>query len=82
MIGQNSASLALAGVFGRTASTVSDARYSDAMKESGIVWDEETLEEFLTAPRQAVPGTTMNIGVPNAERRTDVIAYLKTSTTP
>ena len=49
----------LAGLFGRTAGTVEGFKYSTAMKDSGIVWDEETLDGFLTKPKDVVPKTRM-----------------------
>jgi cytochrome c len=67
----------LSGVVGRTAGSVEGARYSAAMRESGIVWDAQSLDTFLAAPRQMVRGTTMTVGVPNAEQRAAIIAYLE-----
>lgn len=52
-------------------------RYSAAMKASGLVWDEATLERFLAAPRDVVPKTTMTVSVPKREDRHNIIAYLK-----
>ena len=49
----------LAGLFGRTAGMVEGFKYSKAMKGSGIVWDEATLDEFLTRPKKMVPRTRM-----------------------
>ena len=55
--------------------------YSPAMRKSGIVWDEKTLERFLADPMKAVPGTSMAFaGVPDARERADLIAWLKTAT--
>ena len=42
------------GLFGRTAGTVTGFTYSDAMKNSGIVWSEQTLDQFLQGPRKMV----------------------------
>ncbi len=67
----------LAGVVGRVAGTVEGARTSAALRESGIVWDGETLDTFLAAPRRAVPGTTMTVSVPDAAQRAAIIAYLQ-----
>jgi cytochrome c len=74
---QNRAGPHLSGVIGRTAGSVQGARYSDAMRESGIVWDAQSLDTFLAAPRQMVQGTTMTVGLPNAEQRAAIIAYLE-----
>jgi len=66
------------GLFGRRAGSVPDFVYSDAMKNSKIVWNEETLNLFLTNPMKMVPGTTMGYaGIPDAQERADLIAYLK-----
>ncbi len=69
------------GLFGRTAGTVPGFSYSDAMRNSGIVWSEQTLDQFLQGPRKMVPGTKMTYaGVPDAQERADLIAYLKQAT--
>lgn len=66
------------GLFGRPAGSVPDFVYSKAMKHSDIVWNEESLNQFLTAPLTAVPGTSMGYaGIPDAQERADLIAYLK-----
>jgi cytochrome c len=69
------------GLFGRPAGSVPGFLYSDAMKNSGIVWSEQTLDQFLQGPRKMVPGTKMTYaGVPDAQERADLIAYLKQAT--
>lgn len=75
--GQNRAGPHLSGVIGRTAGSVEGARYSAALRESDIVWDGGTLDTFLAAPRQMVPGTSMTVGVPNAAQRAAIIGYLE-----
>src|SRR3954463_13036685 len=53
-------------------------RYSDALKASGLTWDERTLDKWLANPAQLVPGTGMTFpGIKDAKARQDVIAYLK-----
>ena len=53
--------------------------YSPALKKSGLVWDEATLDRWLTDPAKTVPGTKMAfIGFPRKPMRDNVIAYLKT----
>ena len=70
-----------AGLFGRRAGSLDDYNYSDAMRASGIVWDETTLDQFLTAPRKFIPGTKMPFaGIPDPQERADLIAYLKKAT--
>jgi cytochrome c len=69
----------LLGVVGRQAGSTSGFRYSRAMKTSNIVWDEQSLDAFITAPQKALPGTTMPFaGLPDQLERTDLIAYLET----
>jgi len=71
----------LAGLFGRTAGTVEGFKYFSAMKDSGIVWDEETLDSFLEKPTAMVPTTRMAFpGFKKEQDRMDVIAYLKAAT--
>ena len=66
------------GLLGRRAGSVPDFAYSPAMKNSGLVWDEKTLNRFLAKPMAVVPGTAMTYdGVPDARDRSDLIAYLK-----
>ena len=63
---QNRVGPGLAGVVGRTAGTAQDFRFSGAMAASGITLDDQTLDDFLAAPRKLVPGTSMAVGLPNA----------------
>lgn len=66
------------GLFGRRAGSVKGFEYSSAMKRSGIVWNEKTLDRFLKNPMQAVPGTAMGYaGIEDPQERADLIAYLK-----
>jgi cytochrome c len=69
----------LAGVFGRKAATAEGFhRYSNALKSADLVWREETLSEFLADPQAFLPGNRMTFsGIPDAQARADVIAYLK-----
>ncbi|MGL4314890.1 MAG: c-type cytochrome, partial [Sphingomonas sp.] len=53
--------------------------YSAANKNSGITWTPEKLFQYLEAPQRVVPGTKMTYpGLKDAQKRADVIAYLKT----
>jgi len=73
----------LVGLFGRTAGSVEKYRYSKSMKDSGIVWNAETLDAYLANPRQYVKGTRMAFpGLKKASDRDDVIAYLREVTKP
>ncbi|MFM9842514.1 MAG: c-type cytochrome [Dongiaceae bacterium] len=69
------------GLFGRVAGSLEDYDYSEAMKASGVVWDETTLDQFLTAPREFIKGTKMPFaGMKDASERADLIAYLRKAT--
>ena len=63
---------------GRTAGSLADFNYSKAVKNSGIVWDEQTLDKWLTNPQAFIPGQRMNFKVADPADRADLIAYLKT----
>ncbi|WP_036264106.1 c-type cytochrome [Methylocapsa aurea] len=65
------------GVFGRKAGAVSDYSYSSALKNSGIVWNEETLDKWLMDPQGLVPGAKMFFTVTNLQDRSDIIAFLR-----
>ncbi len=71
----------LYGLFGRKAGTVKGFRYSKAMKNSGIVWNEETLDKYLENPRKMIPKNRMSFaGLKKKKDREDLIAYLKQAT--
>jgi cytochrome c len=68
----------LNGVMGRRAATSAGYRYSAALRNSALTWDEATLAHFLRAPEQVVPGTKMAFpGLASSQDIADVIAYLK-----
>jgi cytochrome c len=69
----------LNGIVGRRAASTKDYKYSDAMKKSGLTWDEKTLTAYLRAPHDVVPGTSMRFwGIKDEQQLADVMAYLKT----
>ena len=72
----------LAGLFGRKAGSLrSFPIYSKALKATDIIWNEETLDVWLTNPEEFVPGTKMPFaGLKDPQDRADVIAYLKGAT--
>lgn len=71
------------GLFGRRAGSLPDYDYSMALKNSGIVWNGQTLDQWLQGPAKMVPGTKMVFaGLADAQERADVIAYLKAATKP
>lgn len=65
------------GVVGRRAGSVEDYAYSAALKSSGLIWDEATLDRWLTNPSALVPGTKMFFKIDDPQSRADIIAYLK-----
>ena len=80
--GRNKVGPNLAGLFGRAAASLPDYDYSEAMRRSGIVWTEKTLDSFLAATQEYLPGTKMYGGLAVAADRRDLIAWLKQSTKP
>ncbi len=76
--GKNGMGPSLFGVVGRTAGTAPGFKYSEAMKTAGT-WTPEKLDTFIGDPRKTVPGNGMPYaGVKDAQKRADIIAYLKT----
>ena len=69
----------LADVWGRKAGgAMGFLRYSDALKRSDVTWNTETLDKWLTAPAQFVPGNEMAFaGIKDRETRQDLIAFLQ-----
>jgi cytochrome c len=65
------------GVVGRRAGRIEDYAYSTALKNSGLTWDEPTLDRWLINPSALVPGTKMFFQIGDAQSRADLIAYLK-----
>ena len=77
--GKNGVGPSLAGVFGSKAGSVAGYAYSEANKNSGLNWDEATLDTYLTAPMKMIPGTKMTFaGIGDAAKRKELIDYLKT----
>lgn len=71
----------LHGVFGKTSGTVAKFKYSSAMKKAKIVWDDKTLDAYLTKPKKYLPGTKMAFpGLKKKKDRDNLIAYLKEAT--
>ncbi|XP_068968617.1 cytochrome c iso-1/iso-2-like [Bombus flavifrons] len=72
----------LFGIFGKTCGSISSVpgfKSTEAMKKKGVVWDENTLNEYLQFPKQFIPGTKMMFnGIKKAEDRRDIIAFLAT----
>jgi len=67
----------LFGLIGRKAGTIEGFRYTDANKNSGIVWSAETLDPYLADPREVIKGTTMAfVGVKKPDERKAIIEFL------
>lgn len=65
------------GLLGRVAGKVSGFEFTQVMRDSGIVWDRQSLDEFLKAPFKRLPGTSMGFsGMTSAEQRRQLIDYL------
>jgi cytochrome c len=80
--GKNKVGPNLWGIFGATAGArATGYKYSDAMKASGVVWDDATMSDYLENPRKMIPKTRMAFpGLKKPKQRADVIAYLKSVT--
>jgi cytochrome c len=70
------------GIIGRKAGSLPDYSYSSAMRGADFVWDEGNLERFIASPDEIVPGNAMKPygGLPSAESRAKLVAFLKTLT--
>jgi len=74
---KNAVGPVLNGIIGRTAGTYPDYAYSPANKDSGLVWDPDELDKYLTSPQTVVPHTKMIFpGLKDPQKRKDVIAFL------
>ena len=74
----------LANLWGRKAGSLpSFERYSDALKASGIIWDDRSLDGWLTDPDLMVPDNEMPFnGIKDSQVRTDLLAFLKDTAKP
>jgi cytochrome c len=71
----------LHGVFGRKAGSFEGFSYSAAMKNSGIVWDDNSMAKYLRDPRGSMPGNKMAFpGIKNDEEMANLLAYLHQAT--
>lgn len=77
--GKNIFGPSLAGVSGRRAGSLPGYSYSDALKNSGLVWNAASLDRWLTSPQRTVPGTKMPFtGIADPAKRKQVVDYLLT----
>jgi cytochrome c len=68
----------LNGLFGRKAGTIEGYSYSEANKNSGIVWDDAVFREYIKNPKAKIPDTKMVFaGITDDQDIDDLIAYLK-----
>ena len=68
----------LNGLDGRKAGTAANYSYSDANKNSGMVWSEATFKEYIVNPMAKIPGTKMAFpGIKNETEVGNLWAYLK-----
>ena len=75
---KNSLGPHLVGIVGRNAASVADFSYSPALQEAEIVWDEATLDQWLSNPKGFLPGNRMTYpGLKKADDREDLIAFLR-----
>src|SRR6266851_8948857 len=72
----------LAALWNRQAAGLpSFPRYSAALKSAGIIWNDDTLDEWIKDPQHFIPGNTMTFaGIGNAQQRADLLAFLKDAT--
>jgi cytochrome c2 len=76
--GQNRVGPSLAGIVGRRAGTALGFSYSEANKNSNVVWDEVQLDQYLNDPKEFMPGTKMiYLGMKDPEKRKALINYLR-----
>jgi cytochrome c len=79
--GKNTVGPNLHGVFGRQAGSVAGFRYSDAMKKSGITWNDDAIGKYVRDPRGFMPGNKMAFpGIKSDSEIEDLLAYLKQAT--
>jgi len=67
----------LNGLDGRKAGTIDGYNYSEANKNSGIVWSEAIFKEYLIDPSGKMPGTKMMFSDKNEQEIADLLVYLK-----
>jgi cytochrome c len=68
----------LYAIIGKKAGGAPGFNYSTALKESGLIWDEATLEKFVESPRGVIAGTRMSYGGQrDPAKRKEIIDWLK-----
>jgi cytochrome c len=81
---QNMTGPSLAGVWDRKAGSLpSFTRYSPSLKSADIVWNDKTLDQWITDPSHLIPGNQMTFpGLKDSRQRADLLAFLKEATQP
>ena len=59
-----------------TISGTGEFKFTPALKNAHITWSAQTLDRFLAAPSEEVPGTMMITAIDDPQERADVVAYL------
>jgi len=67
----------LRGVYGRNAGKDPQFTYSDAVKNASVMWDESTLDRWLTDTESIIPDNDMAFRLNDPAHRADIIAYLR-----
>jgi cytochrome c len=76
--GVNKSGPSLNALIGRKAGTVPGYNYSEANKNTEIIWTKEKLFQYLEKPQRVMPKTKMVFaGISDAQKRADLIAYLE-----
>ena len=81
---ENMTGPSLAGMWNRKAGIVASfSRYSSALKSSNVVWNDKSLDDWITDPQHLVPGNEMTFaGIKDRRQRADLLAFLKEATQP
>jgi cytochrome c len=74
---QNHQGPQLQSVYGRISGTAPGYAYSAALKKAHIVWDDASLDKWLTDPDAFISGNEMDFLVAKPQDRQDIISYLK-----
>ena len=68
------------GVYGTKAGELKGYAFSDALKASGLTWNDATLDQWIEGPMKMVPGTMMSFpGIKDPAKRAEIVAFLKSA---
>jgi cytochrome c len=68
----------LVGVLGRKAGTADSGVHSSAAVEYGAVWTRSSLRRYISDPGREMPGTLMQVRIPDSKELDDLLNYLET----